>query len=73
MTEDRRAGRRMRPYSTFELSKLLGRSARTVARMIEAGEFGPKGTAWYWTKAGPGRGSRRVKASAVEKYMARRT
>jgi len=69
--DDRRKGRRVRPWSTFELAQLLDISPRTVARWIDDGVFGPEGIAWYWTKAGPGKGSRKVRARYVEQYLQR--
>ena len=57
--------------TTFEIAKLLSKSPRTIARMIDDGEFGPEGTAWFWTKAGRGRGSRKVRAKYVRDWLKR--
>jgi len=61
----------MRPYKTGELARLLGISQRQVIRRIEAGDFGVEGQDWTWTKAGPGKGDRRVSVRAVCKYIER--
>lgn len=68
---DGRAGRRVKAWTTFELSPELGYSSRKIAGMIDAGDFGPEGEAWYWTKAGPHKGSRKVTNRAVQEYIRR--
>ena len=62
---------RKRPYKTGELAQMLEVSQRTVIRMIDDGEFGVEGKGWKWSKAGAGRGDRKVFARAVKIYLAR--
>ena len=59
--------RRIKPYSTGELSRLLGVSRGTVILAIDKGEFGREGRDWWRTS---GR-QRRVRNSAVRRYVER--
>ncbi len=45
-------------------------SPATLRRMIDAGDFGEQGTAWYRTERG---GYRMVRRTAVEQFLKRRT
>lgn len=64
-TEDRRKGRRVRPYTTSEAATELGVSQRTVIRWCDAGLIDH-----FWT---PGHGQRRIPVTALEKYRTRIT
>jgi len=64
--------KRKKPYKTGELARILGLTQRAVIRAIDEGDFGPEGTAWRWTKAGPGRGDRKVYAAALRQYLERK-
>lgn len=44
-------------------------SPMTVRRMVDDGEFGPRGEAWYRTERG---GYRMVTAAAVDRLVAKR-
>ena len=63
MSPDARKGRRTRPYTTREVADILGVSQRTVIRLCDAGEL-----AHYWT---PGHGQRRIRTSALDRYIQR--
>ena len=64
--------KRKKPYKTGELARILDFPQRTVIRMIDQGDFGPEGFAWKWTKAGPGKGDRKVYAAALREYLERK-
>ena len=59
--------RRVKPYGTGELAKLLDVSQRTAIRMVDSGEFGREGRDWWRTPSG----IRKVRSSAVDTYIRR--
>lgn len=60
---------RVEDYTTAELANIWKVAQRTIARRIDAGDFGEEGPDWHWSKAGRGFGIRLVRAKTVRRML----